>query len=414
MNNRSLKSLWNRDYLLLLQGNFVSAFGDIIYEIALGFWVLAETGSTGIMGTVMAVTVLPRTILSPFAGTIADRVSRKQLIVLADLVRGAAVGGIAVAAIMDCLALWMLFAAGIIIGICAAFFSPAVNSALPDIVPKHQIIRANSGFSMVHTASGIAGNAVGGIMYHIVGAPVLFAANSISFILSAISESFINLKPHKKKETTSSAWSDMIKGIRYIRINHGILNLFFLIAVINFFSSSSNILILPLFRKTPELGPTGYGIVMAGFTFGMFSGFSFMSLLQIKAIFRYKLFIILAIAHLICMLYFPFLKNLFLMTLIYAFYGFVMGINNTIMMGSLQISVPREKLGRIFGFMGMLSGGLTPIGMAAGGIIAEFIAIEFVISSGYAFILLAYITTVFSPSIKNIIRCKSASEKKPT
>lgn len=69
---------------LLLQGEFISVMGDMIYEIGRGFWVLAFTGSTVIMGTLMDISVLPSVLLSPFAGVIVDRSNRKKLIYFYD------------------------------------------------------------------------------------------------------------------------------------------------------------------------------------------------------------------------------------------------------------------------------------------------------------------------------------------
>ena len=109
----------------------MSAIGDVTYEIALGFWILAVTGSTGLMGTLMAASAVPRVLLSPFAGVLVDRSSRKWLIVVMDALRGAAVVLVGVAAYAGVVQVWMVFAAGVIIGLCAAFFNPAISSTIP-------------------------------------------------------------------------------------------------------------------------------------------------------------------------------------------------------------------------------------------------------------------------------------------
>ena len=74
--------VWNRNFLLLWQGQMVSVLGDALYDIALNFFVLELTGSTAIMGTVMALVTIPRIILGPISGVIVDRYDRKKLIVL--------------------------------------------------------------------------------------------------------------------------------------------------------------------------------------------------------------------------------------------------------------------------------------------------------------------------------------------
>jgi MFS transporter, DHA3 family, macrolide efflux protein len=108
----------------------VSAFGDIAYSLALGFWIYAKTGSTALMGTLMAVSMLPRIIISPFAGVWVDRSDRKKIIVWMDFIRGVLVVLVGIAAFTDTIEIWMVFAAGIILGVCAAFFNPAVSSAI--------------------------------------------------------------------------------------------------------------------------------------------------------------------------------------------------------------------------------------------------------------------------------------------
>jgi len=85
---REERRLWNVNFLLLWQGQFVSSLGDTAYSIALGFWVLAVTGSTALMGTLMATTVFARVALSPFAGVLVDRGDRKWIIVATDAARG--------------------------------------------------------------------------------------------------------------------------------------------------------------------------------------------------------------------------------------------------------------------------------------------------------------------------------------
>ena len=103
-NSHEKKNFLSLSLFLLLQGQFVSVMGDMIYEIALGFWVLAFTGSTALMGILMATSLVPGIILSPFAGVIVDRTNRKKLMILMDLLRGITIILVALAALMGFLA----------------------------------------------------------------------------------------------------------------------------------------------------------------------------------------------------------------------------------------------------------------------------------------------------------------------
>ena len=73
------EKLWNLNFFLLWQGQLVSSIGSVAYYIALGFWILEHTGSTALMGTVMAVTTLPRVLIGPFAGAVIDKSNRKWI-----------------------------------------------------------------------------------------------------------------------------------------------------------------------------------------------------------------------------------------------------------------------------------------------------------------------------------------------
>lgn len=171
--NRS-ERLWTPSFLLLWQGQLVSIFGDVVYSIALGFWILAETGSTVLMGSLLAASMLPRILVSPVAGVVVDRFDRRWLMIGMDAIRGAAVVAVGIAAFAGLLQVWMVFAAGIIIGLCGAFFFPAVSSVIPDITARSKVVQANSVFSMLQSGGNIVGNSAGGVLFKVLGAPILF------------------------------------------------------------------------------------------------------------------------------------------------------------------------------------------------------------------------------------------------
>jgi MFS family permease len=141
------EKLWTPSFLILWQGQLVSTMGDAIYSIALGFWVLSVTGSTALMGTLMAASTLPGVLVSPFAGVLIDRCNRKRIFILMDMLRAVCIILLAVAAYRGFLAIWMVFAAGIILSVCGAVFGPGIQSTVPDLVPKSKITKNNGGIS---------------------------------------------------------------------------------------------------------------------------------------------------------------------------------------------------------------------------------------------------------------------------
>ena len=82
------KKLWNKDYILLLQANAVSTIGDLMYSVAIGFWVYNQTGSSGLMGIMTSISMFVTMFLSPFCGSIVDKCNRKWVIVGLDVFQG--------------------------------------------------------------------------------------------------------------------------------------------------------------------------------------------------------------------------------------------------------------------------------------------------------------------------------------
>ena len=72
-----VRKLWNKDFILLLQGNAVSTIGDLMYSVAIGYWVYEQTGSSGLMGIMSAISMFVTMFLSPFSGSIVDKCNRK-------------------------------------------------------------------------------------------------------------------------------------------------------------------------------------------------------------------------------------------------------------------------------------------------------------------------------------------------
>lgn len=402
----------NINFFLLWQGKLVSALGDVVYEIALGFWILKVTGSTALMGSLMAASAIPTVILSPFAGVWVDRLDRKWLIVAMDIMRGAAVVLVGVAAISGHLMVWMVFAAGIVIGLGAAFFNPAVNSVIPDLVEKEDNVRANSFISMTQTGSNIVGSTAGGFLYNLLGAPLMFLLNGISYLFSAFTEIFMSVPKVHHPEGKKHFWHDMKDGLGFAWSIKGLRLLFVIAGFLNFFAFVAIILVLPLFQKSPELGPVKYGIAMAGLTTGMFAGMLFTAIVHIAPEKRFFLFGLGLFSMSIFWALFPLWKDVLLMILLLFTGGFFNSIVNVLINSVIQLRVPQNMRGKVFGFLNTLSTSLTPIAMATGGILGEFFPIKYVISLSFLMIGIFSIPLVFSRSLKEFISYQEVETEK--
>lgn len=395
------EKLWSMNFFLLWQGQFVSAMGDVIYEIALGFWILAVTGSTGLMGTLMAASTLPRIIISPFAGVIVDRSDRKKLLVLMDFIRGIVITFVGIAAILGFIKIWMVFAAGVILGICASFFNPSVSSSIPDIVPKSKLMKANSALNMVYTGTNILANPIGGFLYTIVGAPIMFLFNGISYLFSSFTELFIKIPKIERKMVENHFREDLKEGLKFVWNFKVLRNLMLFSAILNFFFSMAMILVLPLFQRNEALGASKYGVAIAVLTGGMFVGMALTSAIDIP---YSKRFLIFTISGILMTLSFAFsaMFNYKIMLGLFAIAGFFNAMINVFFSSTMQLTVPQEMRGKVFSLMS-ITAALTPLSMAIGGILAEFIAIKYIILGCFMLSFIGLIPIICMKDFKKFI-----------
>ncbi len=331
------------------------------------------------MGTLMAASTIPRVLLSPAAGVIVDRSDRKWLLVLMDVIRGVAVVLVGIAAYLGVARVWMVFGAGIIIGTCASFFFPAIRSIIPDIVARERLVQANSFFSMIRAGSGILGNSLGGILYTVLGAPLMFLINGLSYLFSSFTELFIRVPRVHHERERQRFWADLKSGLVFVWRSPGRRFLMMTVGVLNFFAFIAIVLILPFFKETDFLGPVRYGITMAVFTAGMIAGMLTIAAIKVPAGKRFLVFSLSTVFFVAAVAVTPLWDRYWPMLVCVAVGGYFNAIINVLIESVNQLTVPSAMRGKVMGLAGLASQGLTPLGMAIGGVLGEFFPLRWVI-----------------------------------
>lgn len=371
--------LWNKNFVILWQGQFISDLGNGIFNAILSFWVLEITGSKVMMGTILACLSLPRVVLGPIAGAFADRHSRKWIIVFTDLIRGVlfTLVGIAALVMRNRFPIAVLYPVALLSGVCSAFFSPAITSAIPDIVPLDKLTKANSLRTFSQSSSSFVGYACGGVLYAILrGAPVLVLVQGISFLYASATQFFMHIPKIQPSAEKNHIVKDMWEGMKYTFSQKGIRTLIILGMFLNFFAVMGVTLLAPLFKEAPGYGEAMYGAVMATMMVGELVGMALVSFLKIKASGRSTMFFV-AVAVLIgCMIPVGAMQNVYVMFPLALVIGTAISIMTILMYTLLQETVQPENRGRVFGIMSTMFEGLSPFSMAASGVVAEFIGVR--------------------------------------
>ncbi|MCI0664958.1 MAG: MFS transporter, partial [Acidobacteria bacterium] len=375
--------LFNRNFVLLWLAQSVSQLGSQVYVIAVVFWIKRATDSASLIASMLMVSGILNIILSGVGGTFADRHSRRKIIIYCDLVRGILVLSLAgllylVPHATKIIIFWLM-GVTLCMSVSVAFFTPAISAAIPDLVPRDEVRRANSLRQLTAQLALFVGQGLGGTLFRLWGAPLLVLINGLSFLFAALSESFIKIPqaiPEKGgtgKTQRKSFKEDIKEGLHYVWNNMGLRRLFFFSAIFNFFTMPIVVLMPFYVEDFLKVQMDWYGYLLAIFGVGILAGSLSAGFIKLKGKVRGRVMITFAIFNSIIIGSLGFVTSL-KEAVILAFVIGAMGAFNGVNISTiLQMSTPTEIRGRAFGLLHTLSGSIAPVGMGLGGIIYDLV-----------------------------------------
>jgi len=363
----------NRNLLLFASGSFVSLIGTRIYQVALAWWLYSKTGSSEYVGLFMISSFLPAIIVSPFAGTIVDRHSRRNMMVLMDLLRGVLFMSLFLMEYLSELTIALLLIVTVLVSVFDSFFNPAVDSLLPDLVRKENLVRANSLYRLLKNLSKILGPALGSLLLKVVGLAGVILINSLSFLISGIFEMFIKVeeKHLKKVSKERKMWQDIRSALLYIRSVRFILVTILVIAIMNFFTGSMHVL-LP--EHVSKLGKSEwvYGTLMSMLSFGGLIVTFLMATIKTRA--SAKTLGLNLMGYGLAVFVFAMTGNQWLMFTMYFLIGVFQTLFNINVITLLQLAIPEEMRGKIFSLISAVSFSLLPVSYGFFGFLSSYVA----------------------------------------
>ena len=220
---RLLDPLRFRDFRLLWCGMSISLLGDGIFFVALAWQVYALSNVPSALAVVGIAMAVPTICFLLLGGVISDRFDRRRVMLAADITRGLAVGMIAGLTLADVLQVWHLVTLAAIYSVGTAFFAPAFDAIVPEILPTESLAQANSLDQFIRPiALRLAGPALGGVLIAHLGGGVAFALDAASFAVAAGSLSAMAPRPRAARargpgEQVGSITAEMRAGFAYVR-----------------------------------------------------------------------------------------------------------------------------------------------------------------------------------------------------
>ena len=213
------EKLLNRNFTLLILGQVSSLLGNLTLRFALSMYVLEQTGSASLFAGLLAASMLPTILLSPFGGILADRADRRAVMVGLDSLSGLAVL-LAALALPHGPDLAVIAALMIVLSVLAAFESPTVQACVPQMLAGQNVLRGNAMVSQMQAAASLVTPFLGSLFYTAFGLRPVFYGAVACFFLTALLECFLRLpRPASAPRTGLAALlrQDFAVTLRFLR-----------------------------------------------------------------------------------------------------------------------------------------------------------------------------------------------------
>lgn len=262
-------------FTLMVIGQVISIMGAALLRFGLSIYILDITGRADLFGMLYALSNIP-TLLSPIGGAIADRVPRKNLMVIFDFTSGAIIFTLMLCMQKQGSSIVPVGVAMVLLGLVSAFYQPAVQASIPSMVRHEKIESANGLVNGVGALAQLAAPIMGGMLYGHLGINRFIFCCGVAFVFSAVMEIFIQI-PFIKRERTASVIKtiavDLQDGFVYIKKRTVILKLVAMAALFNLLLTPFFLVGTPIVLRT-ALGANDAqtGIGMAALQFSTILG----------------------------------------------------------------------------------------------------------------------------------------------
>jgi predicted MFS family arabinose efflux permease len=395
---KSLEVLRRRNFRLLFAGQTASVLGDRMVAVALAFAVLQIGGSPSEVGIVLAAKVLPSALTALAGGVLADRISRRTVMVAADLVRVASQGTMAVLLIAGSAEVWMLALLAGVGGAAGGFFGPASIGLLPELVPPEQLQPANALRSSGASAGEILGPLFAGVLVAAAGAGWAIGADAGTFALSA--GCLLGLRLTKGVGGTRGSFvAELRGGWAVFSARTWVWTFVVYFAIANVFWGAMSAL-GPVVADRELGGAAVWGAILAAMGVGALLGS--LAATQLRPS---RPLLVVALGEGLLALPLAFLAATSVVALI-ACGAFLSGIGLMVGMSvwesTLQRHIPRDALSRVSSYDWFGSPAFYPIGLAVWGPISAVIGIHTSLWVAFALFAVSLLALVAVPDVRRL------------
>jgi len=396
---------WHRDVSVFLTGQTFSLLGSMLVQYAILWHLTLETGSGTVMAVYAAVGFLPQAVVSVFGGVWADRLDRRALIIGADTTIAVTTLALALLLLSGYDDLWLLYVAAAIRSAGAGIQTPAVGALLPQIVPTDKLMRVNGINATIQSAMMLVAPALAAGLYAWASIEAIFL---VDVATAAIGIGLLLLVPVPRLVRTDQTAgvrgyvADLVDGVRYVATTpfvRWVLTMWGVVFVLIVAPSFLTPLMVvrtfgdEVWKLTVNELAFSIGMTLGGVAVAWWGGL------------RNRVHMVVLTTGLFGVLN----VGLGLSTNMWVFFTFMFLIGlgvpffSTPTMTVLQERVEPERLGRVFGFVGIVMAVAMPLGMAVFGPLADRYSVESLLVAAGAALILVVLAGVALPSGRRAI-----------
>jgi len=271
---RTLRALTNSNYRLYFFGQIVSQTGGWLQRIAQSWLVLDLTGSPAALGVLTVAQFLPIMVLSLFAGVVADRLPKRQLLYAIGIISALQAVAMTFLVLSGRIELWQVYLLAFILGVVSAFEMPTRQAFLSELVGRDELQSAISLNSSVFNGARIIGPGIGGVIIAAWGIGWCFGLNAISFLASLVSLAMLDLRGMRgaRRPLRGALWTQLADGLRYAARTPTLSFPLLLLAVIGTFGYNFGVVFPLLARYALDLDAIGFGSLNTAMGIGSLVG----------------------------------------------------------------------------------------------------------------------------------------------
>jgi len=357
-------------------GQLVSLAGTGMTRFAMTIWVWQQTERATAVALIWVAAIAPAVVLGPAAGTLVDRWNRKTVMIVADLVAGAATVGLLLLYAMDSLQIWHLYLAGAIASVAESFQAPAQMASVTMMVPSEQLTRANGIMSMAQFGSTVLSPALAGVLIGPVGIGGIMIADTVTFLLAVALLLPLRIPQPRGSgagEEPKTLWQDTADGVRYVVARKPILYVMTAFLVGNLIFGIFGGLLSPMILARTAQDSWQLGLVLTMHGLGGVAGGLLLSGWRGPRRRIHGVLLGIVGMNLLGVVVVGLGRTMYLWALGAFFVTFFIPIMNGCVMAIGQAKVAVEIQGRVFGLLRTLAQASYPLALAMVGPLADHV-----------------------------------------